>query len=94
MNVCQFCGQPSRLLCDGRIWALANGKRFRVPLAWPCEPNTKTASCDAHVCRACAKKVSDIHIRTNKGCRWNTRDLCPACQKVEKVPVEIEGSAA
>ena len=27
-------------------------------------------------------KVSDIHLHTNKGCRWDTIDLCPLCAAV------------
>jgi hypothetical protein len=82
---CAFCGGPSTLLCDGRIATVA-GKEYRVPAAWM---NTKTRSCDAQVCRSCAKKIGDVHLNIRGGCRWDTRDLCPACQGVADSPVEI-----
>src|SRR6185369_11019274 len=84
-NRCDFCGNPSTLLCDGRIYE-GNGVTLRVPLGWP---NGKTRSCDAHVCRACAKKVGDVHINGRGGCRWDTRDLCPDCQQAQETPVKI-----
>lgn len=89
MSICQFCGQPSTLLCDGRIYEMASGS-FRVPAGFP---NGKTRSCDALMCRQCAKKVTDVHMRTSKGCRWDTIDLCPECTKVTDKPIRIECSA-
>lgn len=89
MNQCQFCGQPSTLLCDGRIYEIASGS-FRVP---PNFVNGKTRSCDAHICRACAKKIGDVHLNMGrKGCRWDTRDLCPECQKVQDKPIRISSN--
>lgn len=66
---------------------MLNGKSFRVPLGFP---NGKTRSCDAKVCRSCAKKIGDVHLHMRGGCRWDTRDLCPECQKVEDKPIPIE----
>lgn len=83
---CKFCGESSSLLCDGRIWDAPHAS-FRVPMGFI---NAKTRSCDAPVCRLCAKKIGDIHLRTTKGCRWDTRDLCPDCLKVEDHPIRIE----
>lgn len=46
---CQFCGGPSTLLCDGRVWDTPRGP-YRVPANFI---NGKTRSCDAPVCRSC-----------------------------------------
>lgn len=86
MTVCQFCGAQSTLLCDGRIYEGPTGS-FRVPASFI---NGKTRSCDARICRACAKKIGDVHLKMRGGCRWDTRDLCPNCQKVTDTPVRIE----
>ena len=83
---CQFCGGPSTLLCDGRIWDSPRGP-YRVPASFF---NGKTRSCDAPVCRTCAKKIGDVHLHMKGGCRWDTRDLCPNCQAVKDEPVKIQ----
>lgn len=83
---CEFCGQPSTLLCDGRIYEGPNGYSARVPLNWF---NGKTRSCDKSVCRKCAKKIADVHLHMRGGCRWDTRDLCPLCQAAQEKPVEF-----
>lgn len=88
MSECKFCGASASLLCDGKIWEVHSDppKRYRVPMGWY---NVKAVTCDAPVCRSCAKKVSDIHLKTTKGCRWDSIDLCPDCQKVTDKPVEV-----
>lgn len=48
----------------------------------------KPGTCDKPVCRACAKKVSTVHVNRSRragGCYWDTIDLCPDCQKREEV---------
>lgn len=84
-GICVGCGKASALLCDGRIYRLPSGEELRVPASFF---NGKTRSCDAMICRACAKKVSDVHMRLAKGCRWDSIDLCPACTAVEGLPVD------
>lgn len=88
-SICSACGGPSTLLCDGRIYRLPDGRDIRVPLNFI---NGKTRSCDVPVCRACAKKISDIHIHASNGCRWDTRDLCPQCSAVQDVPFTVEST--
>ena len=85
-NVCQFCGQASTLFCDGRIRTLPNGKRFRVPRGFR---NGSTTTCDAPICRSCAKKVARVHLKLATGCWWDTIDLCPDCQQVKDKPMEV-----
>ena len=86
---CQFCGAPHMLLCDGRIYD--NGSfRARVPLGSPNFLAAYTSTCDARMCRACAKRVSTIHLRTTRGCRWDSIDLCPDCRRAQDEPVKIE----
>lgn len=87
ISKCQFCGGHSTLLCDWRIWDSPRGS-YRVPMNFI---NAKTRSCDANVCRSCAKKITDVHVRTSGGCRWDTLDLCPDCQKVADKPIPIDG---
>jgi len=79
-GICQTCGKTSALLCDGRIYKFPSGKEIRVPMNFI---NGPTRSCDAMTCRACAKKVSDVHIKMKGGCQWNTIDLCAKCAAVE-----------
>lgn len=86
MSTCKFCGQPSTLLCDGRIWTRGDGKVFRSLRR---VPGATDRSCDAPVCRQCAEKIGDICMRIAGGCRWDTRDLCPDCQQAKDGPVEI-----
>ena len=89
VNYCQFCGALSTLLCDGAIWESYHGKRFRVPFNSRVPAGKRIGTCDAKVCRSCAKKVMDLHMKTTKGCRWDTRDLCPLCQAAQDKPVEM-----
>lgn len=86
---CQFCGNPSTLLCHGRIWDSPRGS-YRVPASFY---NAKTRFCDANVCRTCAKKIGDVHLHMRGGCRWDTRDLCPECQKVTDAPIPVSTEA-
>ena len=87
MNLCRFCGKPSTLLCDGRIYDLPSGKALRVPMNFF---NGKTRTCDLPICRSCAgEPVTRLHLRTNKGCRWDTRDLCTLCRAAQERPVEV-----
>ena len=79
--MCEFCGQPSTLLCDGRIYVMPDGTERRVVIGFP---NGKTKSCDKRICRACAHKTADVHLHVRGGCRWDTRDLCPLCLKVNE----------
>ena len=85
-KVCQFCNQPSKLLCDGTIVELPSGKRYRWPFGK--HAPSKTSTCDAPMCRQCAVKQMDLTIRTHQGCRRDTRDLCPVCVAI-KEPTEI-----
>lgn len=90
-GICSGCGQASTLLCDGRIYTLPDGRDVRVPMNFI---NGKTRSCDAMICRACAKKISDVHIRSEKGCRWDTRDLCLKCSAAQDAPFSIPKEGA
>jgi hypothetical protein len=78
---CEFCGAPSTLLCDGRIYTMPDGTERRVEMGFI---NRKTKSCDKRMCRACAHKITDVHLHTRAGCRWDTRDVCPLCDKVNQ----------
>lgn len=73
-GICESCGKPSTLLCDGRV---IDGQR--VPMS---DARKATGTCDAPICRACAKQLSTYHMRTSKGCRWDSIDLCPKCAAV------------
>lgn len=90
-RACRFCGQPSTLLCDGRIYD--NGAiRARVPMGGGFNAQHVT-SCDAPMCRRCAQNVSRVHVyRSRKagGCYWDTIDLCPDCQKAQEKPIQME----
>ena len=77
------CGQPAALLCDGRVMPLQDGSLHRVGKFGSNVPRG-TKSCDAPICKGCRIKVSDIHLRTNKGGRWDTIDLCPLCAAASK----------
>lgn len=72
------CGAPAPLLCDGRIYKHPRGHDVRVPRNFI---NGETRSCDAPICRQCTKKVAAVHIRMKGGCRFDTVDLCKACQE-------------
>lgn len=93
LATCEFCGAPSTLLCDGRIHRVGETE-YRVPYGQHYGHNTR--SCDATVCRACARKVSDVHINATRNgrraCRWDTVDLCPRCQSAQEQPVPVEAS--
>ena len=89
---CQFCGNPGTLLCDGKIYD-NGGLRARVPYGNMNFLPAHISTCDAKMCRACAKKVSDVHFRMKGGCRWDTVDLCPDCQKAQEKPVLIVAQA-
>ena len=84
---CATCGKPSSLLCDGKIFKLQDGTVHRFGKKLGVNVPRASVTCDAPICKACRVKVSDIHLHTNKGCRWDTIDLCPLCaaeQKEEK----------
>ena len=72
MSKCVACGEPSTLLCDGRMFM---GER--VPMK--ASIDIETTSCDAPLCLACTMRVASYHLRTSKGCRWDSIDLCPKC---------------
>lgn len=76
------CGQPGTLLCDGRVMTLQDGTVHRFPRFGSNVPQA-AKSCDAPICKTCRTKVSDIHLRTNKGGRWDTIDLCPLCAAIK-----------
>ena len=61
----QFCE-----FCNMRSTLLCDGKL----------PSGKT--CDKRICRRCAAEPKgNIHLNMGrKGCRWDTRDLCPECR--------------
>jgi hypothetical protein len=80
---CATCGKPSRLLCDGRTFTLSSGVVARFGTRYGSRIPEGTKSCDAPMCLECRTKVSDIHLRTNKGGRWDTIDLCPLCAAVK-----------
>ena len=91
-ETCQFCKNPHTLLCDGKIYD--NGTlRARVPYGNLNFLPQYIKTCDAPMCRACAKKVSDVHLKMKGGCRWDTIDLCPDCLKAQDRPVRIEREA-
>ena len=77
------CGQPAALLCDGRVITLQDGSLHRFGKFNSNVPR-KTTSCDAPICKDCRIKVSDIHLRTKRGGRWDTIDLCPLCAAASK----------
>lgn len=74
-GICESCGQPSTLLCDGRVI-----DDQRVPL----RTATGVGTCDTPICKACAKRLSTYHLRprTDKGRHWNSINLCPKCVAV------------
>lgn len=87
---CEFCGNTCTLLCDGRISRIGINE-FRVPTSSIRATGFGSRSCDARMCRKCAKKIGDIHLHIRSGCRWDTRDLCPRCAVVTE-PVEIRNA--
>ena len=80
---CATCGKSSSLLCDGKVVELPSGlHRLGRKLGSNVPRMAKT--CDAPICKDCRVKISDIHLRTNKGGRWDTIDLCPLCAAENK----------
>ena len=76
---CTTCGKPSRLLCDGKIWTQRDGTVHRFGRTLGSNVPRAATTCDAPICLEHRTKVSDIHLRTDKGGRWDTIDLCPLC---------------
>lgn len=66
MSTCQFCGQPSALLCDGKM---PDGKTCDKPVCRLCAKNESTMH------------ISYQRPGGGRGGRWDTRDLCPDCVK-------------
>ena len=79
---CATCGKPSRLLCDGKVFKLQDGTLHRFGRTLGSNVPRAAVTCDAPMCLEHRTKVSDIHLHTNKGCRWDTIDLCQLCAAV------------
>lgn len=89
MEKCEFCDAPGTLLCDGQVYGKQDSL-FHIGLP----PEIRdTKSCDARMCRKCATKVSSVHLKTSKGCRWDTIDLCPVCNEAELQRKLMKGDA-
>jgi len=69
--VCAFCGQPSNLLCDGR---LPDGKTCDRQVCRQCAKKVSTYH------------LSYADKKGRRQCRWDTVDLCPDCVKEGRTP--------
>ena len=81
---CATCGKPARLLCDGKVFKLLDGTLHRFGRTLGSNVPRAATTCDAPMCFEHRHKASDVHVRTDKGCRWNTIDLCPLCNQETK----------
>lgn len=67
LDPCSVCGQPGRLLCDGRKWIDAKEE-------W--------GTCDKPLCNACTFQASVVLMcsRQKGKSRADTIDYCPGCK--------------